>query len=141
VTTNETPGNPGRLVLDAVDRCLELAATWLAWDGRAIATDENVWTPHKGVRRIQDHLLDHLAEVEALLAGAETVPDTWHGRMLTLDSDWARFTEADLDEVRSRLSRLGSSTCCGTPRPDRRSGTLPAVAPGLCGRSPSTSAR
>jgi hypothetical protein len=31
------------------------------------------------------------------------VPDTWHGRAVT--SDWARFTEADLDEAASRLRR------------------------------------
>ena len=26
--------NPGQLVVAAVDRCLELARTWHAWDGR-----------------------------------------------------------------------------------------------------------
>lgn len=31
--------------------------------------------------------------------------DTWHGRTVTLDADWARFTEVDLDEARSRLAR------------------------------------
>lgn len=46
-----------------------------------------------------DHLIDHLAEIECRLAGLPTVPDRWHGRMLTLESDWARFTEADLDEA------------------------------------------
>jgi len=99
--------NPGQIVSDAVDRCLEIAQTWLGWDGRPVHRGENVWTPHKALRRITDHLLDHLAEAEALLAEAPTIPDRWHGRALTLDSDWARFTEPDLDEARSRLTRLG----------------------------------
>ena len=49
-----------------------------------------------------DHLVDHPAEVEALLAGAPQVPDGWQGRLVTLDSDWARFTELDLAEARQR---------------------------------------
>ncbi|NUR87343.1 MAG: hypothetical protein HOY71_24945 [Nonomuraea sp.] len=102
--------NPAQLVVDAVDRCLELAATWYAWDGRPIVTDgDNIWTPGKAARRIQDHLLDHLAEVEALLAGLEPLEDHWHGRAVTLDSDWARFTELDLSEARSRWTRLGQA--------------------------------
>jgi hypothetical protein len=51
--------------------------------------------------------VDHLAEVEALLAGVETMPDAWHASLATFDSDWARFTEQDLDEARQRLRRLG----------------------------------
>ncbi|WP_214411705.1 hypothetical protein [Sphaerisporangium fuscum] len=102
--------NPAELVTQAVDRCLQIAGTWLAWDGRPIVTDgANLWTPAKAVRRIQDHLVDHLAEVEALLAGAPTAPDAWHGRTVTLDADWARFTELDLAEARSRWTRLGQA--------------------------------
>lgn len=41
----------------------------------------------------------------ALLAGAAPVADTWHGRTVALDGDWARFTELDLDEASSRLRR------------------------------------
>jgi hypothetical protein len=102
--------NPASAVGDGVERCLELAATWHAWDGRPIARTidgrPSTWTPHKALRRITDHLVDHLHEVEALLAGAEPVPDEWHGRMVTLDADWARFTELDFDEACSRLRRL-----------------------------------
>lgn len=88
------------------------ARTWHAWDGRPIARamDDglpNTWTPHKALRRIADHLVDHLHQVEALLAGAAPLPDEWHGRTVTLDADWARFTEPDYDEARSRLRRLG----------------------------------
>jgi len=99
-------GNPGLLLGPAVEHVLKIASTWYAWDGRPVATDENVWTPQKALRRVQDHLLDHLAQVEALLAGVPSIPDTWHGRAVTFDSDWARFTEADLAEAGSRLSRL-----------------------------------
>jgi len=102
--------NPARAVVQSVDLCLELAATWHAWDGRPIARIidgvPNTWTPHKALRRVTDHLVDHLHEIEALLAGASPIPDEWHGRLVTLDSDWARFTELDLAEARSRLRRL-----------------------------------
>jgi hypothetical protein len=108
ISTTSAIGNPGALVSVAAARCLELAATWIAWDGRPIVTDgENLWTPHKAMRRIADHLIDHLAEMEALLAGTQTIPDRWHGRMVTLGSDWGRFTELDLAEAEQRLTRLG----------------------------------
>lgn len=101
--------NPGAHVESAVDHCLEVAATWLSWDGRpAVSEDgDRVYTPHKAVRRIADHLVDHLAEVEARLAGVPSEPDHWHASLVTVDADWARFTELDLDEARQRLRRLG----------------------------------
>lgn len=106
--TSAKTANPGALVAAAVTRSLDLAATWIAWDGRPLITDgDNLWTPHKALRRVTDHLIDHLAEVEALLGDAPTIPDHWHGRMVTLDADWARFTELDLAEARQRLPRLG----------------------------------
>jgi len=55
---------------------------------------------------VADHLLDHLAEVEARLAGQPTEPDNWHGSMVTTPADLAPFTADDLDEARSRLRRL-----------------------------------
>lgn len=103
--------NPGAQVEQAVERCLELAQTWLAWDGRPFVSDdgERIYTPHKAVRRIADHVIDHLAEVEALLAGVETIPDGWHASLTTFESDWARFTEQDLVEAQQRLRRLGQT--------------------------------
>jgi DNA-binding transcriptional MerR regulator len=100
--------NPGTQVEAAVDQSLEIAATWLAWDGRPSVSEngDRIYTPHKAVRRIADHLIDHLAETEALLAGVPTMPDGWHASPVTFDSDWARFTEQDLDEARQRLRRL-----------------------------------
>lgn len=106
----DTRENPAAAVVDAVEEALGLAATWHGWDGRPIPRTvdggPNVWTPYKALRRIADHLTDHLHEVEALLAGAEPLPDGWHGRFVTLDADWARVTEADFDEACSRLRRL-----------------------------------
>jgi len=37
----------------------------------------------------------------------ELIPDAWHGRTVTVAADWAPFTEADLNEARNRLRRLG----------------------------------
>jgi hypothetical protein len=112
--TTTTPSDPAELIPHAVERCLDLAGSWLAWDGRPRVSEPTeeipggtVFTPHKAIRRIADHLVDHLAEIEALLAGAETIPDTWHGRTVTLAADWAPFTEADLNEAGNRLRRLG----------------------------------
>ena len=106
-----SPANPAQLVVDGVQRCLALAASWQAWDAQPITRDpggpDNTWTPHKALRRIADHLIDHLHEVEALLADAEAVPDEWHGRTVTLGTDLAPFTGPDLDEARSRIARLG----------------------------------
>jgi hypothetical protein len=104
----DTETNPATAVVSAVEDCLELAATWLAWDGRPRVSEDGdrIYTPHKAVRRIADHLVDHLAETEALLAGVPTMPDEWHASLLTFDSDWARFTEADLREAQQRLRRL-----------------------------------
>ena len=71
-------GNPGQLVSDSVEACLEIAATWHAWDGRPVARTvdgkPNTWTPAKALRRITDHLIDHLQQVEALLAWGSTPP-------------------------------------------------------------------
>lgn len=99
---------PGAQVEEAAAYCLELAATWLRWDGRPRTSEDGdrIYTPHKVLRRIADHLVDHLAEVEALLAGVDTQPDAWAASEITLDHDWARFTEADLREARERITRL-----------------------------------
>jgi hypothetical protein len=106
--TEDGGTNPGVAVEDAVRRSLVLVDTWIGWDGapRVSEDGDRVYTPVKAVRRIADHLTDHLAEVEAVLAGVETQSDAWHGSLVTLESDWARFTELDRDEARERLPRL-----------------------------------
>src|SRR5215468_9962808 len=106
---NETSPNPGVAVEAGVERILTLARTWLAWDGRPRVADDGVriYTPHKAIRRHTHHLIDHLAEVEALLDGRPTRPDQWRASTVTLAGDWAPFTEADMDEAEQCLTRLG----------------------------------
>jgi hypothetical protein len=101
--------DPAVLVPAAVAEVLDIAETWLGWDRRPVRHGGNTWTPHKAIRRVADHLLDHLTELECRLAGLPSPPDHWHGRMATTDADLAWFTEIDLDEATSRLTRL--ATC------------------------------
>jgi hypothetical protein len=102
------PTNPASALGPAVERVLALAATWLAWDGRPRLADDGVraYTPQKAIRRTADHIVDHLAQVEALLAGVPGEEDRWHASAVTLDTDRAWFSEADLLEAQQRLRRL-----------------------------------
>lgn len=128
-------------ITSMVDGVLALAESWPHWDGQPIEVTvegeaARIYTPHKAVRRIADHLLDHLAEVEARLAGRSTEPDTWHGSMVTTPADLAPFTAEDLDEARSRLRRLAlmweirllSLDACQLDHQDGDSWTLRQVA-------------
>jgi hypothetical protein len=100
--------DPAGLIPAAVAEVLEAADSWLGWNGAPVYCESNAWTPHKALRRVADHLLDHLAEIECRLAGRPTLPDHWHGRRVTTHADFARFTEIDLDEATSRLTRLAA---------------------------------
>jgi hypothetical protein len=57
------------LVPAAVAEVLDIAESWLGRDQRPVYRDGNARTRRKAVRRVADHLLDHLAELECLLAG------------------------------------------------------------------------
>jgi hypothetical protein len=98
--------DPADVVAGMVDEVLRLVDTWPAWDGKPRPIDDRVYTPHKAVRRVADHLIDHLAEVEARLAGVPTIPDHWHASAITTLADLAPFTGDDRDEAHSRLKRL-----------------------------------
>ncbi|MFJ9772652.1 hypothetical protein ACIRVF_15635 [Kitasatospora sp. NPDC101157] len=95
------------LIPEMIDHVLALADTWTAWDGRPFRADGRTYTPHKAIRRVTDHLLDHWAELEARLAGEPAPADHWHASNVTTPADLVPFTTADLDEARSRLTRLG----------------------------------
>jgi hypothetical protein len=101
--------NPGEVVAAGVAEILGLARTWLRWDGRPIVSEDGdrVYTPHKAIRRHTHHLIDHLAQIEALLDGRESRPDEWVASLVTTAADLASFTEADLNEARQCLTRLG----------------------------------
>jgi len=98
--------DPAVAIQEMVDHVLHLADTWTRWDGRPRPVDDRVYTPHKAIRRVADHMLDHLAQLEAHLAGVPPLPDRWHGSMVTTAADLAPFAQDDLDEARSRLTRL-----------------------------------
>jgi hypothetical protein len=103
--------HPAEVVTAMVEHVLDLAETWPGWDLTPIevAVDgeaPRVYTPHKAMRRVADHLLDHLAEMEARLEARPTEPDRWHASNITTSADMAPFTREDLDEARSRLRRL-----------------------------------
>lgn len=100
--------DPGLVVEQATEEVLALARTWLVWDGvpRLAEDGARIYTPHKAIRRYADHLVDHLAQMEALLAGVPTRPNGWYESAVTTDADLARFTEVDLVEVTERLTRL-----------------------------------
>lgn len=103
--------HPAEVVTSMVDHVLDLAATWPRWNGtpnivHVDGEEPRTYTPHKAVRRVTDHLIDHLAELEARVTGRRPERDSWQGSLITTAADLALFTVADLDETRSRLRRL-----------------------------------
>lgn len=58
------------------------------------------------MRRVADHMIDHFAQLEAHLADVSPLTDEWHASAVTTPADLAPFQIDDLDEARSRLTRL-----------------------------------
>src|SRR5438067_592139 len=79
---------PDEAILIAVEDTLADAERWLGWNGATTIGGGSVWTPLKSMRRITDHFIDHIAEIECRLSGAISLEDTWHGRTVTMDGDW-----------------------------------------------------
>jgi hypothetical protein len=98
--------DPADAIQEMVSYVLKLAETWVAWDGTPFTIDDRVYTPHKAIRRVADHMIDHLAQLETHLAEVPPLPDEWHASSVTTPADFALFQPEDLDEARSRLSRL-----------------------------------
>jgi hypothetical protein len=98
--------DPGQAIDEMVEHVLGLAETWLAWDGKLVSGLGRGYTPHKVIRRVADHMIDHLAQLDARLAGVPSLPDEWHASGITTEADMAPFSKEDLDEAGSRLRRL-----------------------------------
>ena len=103
-----TPDNPepDERILQAAEDALAMAESWIGWDSGPSYSLGGAWTPHKIMRRIADHMIDHICQIECMSAGVPPVPDPWHGRAVSMASDWARFDEQDLDEASARIRRL-----------------------------------
>jgi hypothetical protein len=97
---------PADAIADMVEHVLALAETWTAWDGEPLHAGDRLYTPHKAIRRVGDHMIDHLAQLEVHLANQTPLSDQWHASLMTTAMDMAPFTTQDLDEARSRLMRL-----------------------------------
>ncbi len=109
MTTERPPvddRDPADAISEMVEEVLGLARTWPAWDGRPCPSGDRVYTPHKAIRRVADHMLDHLAQLESHLAGSDPLPDRWHGSYVTTAADMAPFFEQDVNEATNRLERL-----------------------------------
>jgi hypothetical protein len=57
-----------------VSHVLEIAETWVAWMARRPSVVDRVYTPQKGHRRVTDHMIDHLAQLEAHLVDISSLP-------------------------------------------------------------------
>ena len=82
--------DPATVVTTMISHVLALARTWPNWDGHPCPIDDRVYTPHKAIRRVTDHLLDHLAEIEARRAGQRPRPDEWHASATLTRPTWPR---------------------------------------------------
>src|SRR5688572_4684492 len=82
---DERPKVDDRDPADAIDQMvaetLALAETWVKWDGEPIPIEtpygQRLYTPHKAIRRFADHMIDHLAQLQAETGGHAAIADSW----------------------------------------------------------------
>jgi hypothetical protein len=98
--------NPANIVPAMIADVLALARTWTNWNGKPITIDGRIMTPHKAIRRVVDHTIDHLAEAVARINNTAPLDDHWHNSANTTPADLAPFTANDLNEAIERLNRL-----------------------------------
>jgi hypothetical protein len=98
--------SPAEIVPLMIEEVLTLAESWLAWNGEVVERDGREMTPLKAIRRVTDHVIDHLAEIQSRCTGHAPLPDNWHHSTYTTNADRAPFGPADLNEARERLLRL-----------------------------------
>ena len=87
-----TETSPADIVPAMIADVLALARTWTNWDGRPITVEGRTMTPHKAIRRVVDHTIDHLAEAAARINHTEPLVDHWHHSANTTPADLAPFT-------------------------------------------------
>src|SRR5436305_4914655 len=107
--TEHPQQTPAEAVTGMVGHVLALAATWTAWDGKPSHVDDRVYTPHKAIRRVADHLVDHLAELEARLVGME------HGLLPRPVGQHAHARRLVRDDVPQPLRMPGEQDGPGAP--------------------------
>ena len=103
---NADPVDPAAVVSTMIETSMDVMRTWVHWDGQPVSVDGRIYTPHKAVRRLTDHLIDHIAQIEAMLVGAVPPEDDWHASAMTTASDLAPFLPEDAEEANARLARL-----------------------------------
>jgi hypothetical protein len=101
---------PADAIDQMVDEFLAMAQTWTTWDGKPIPIEtpygQRLYTPNKALRRMADHMIDHLAQLDAHNAGLPPSKADWQASRITTPADMAPITKDDLDEAASRIRRL-----------------------------------
>ena len=101
-----TERTPAEIVPAMIADVLAMAHTWTSWTGDPVTIDGRTMTPHKAIRRVVDHTIDHLAEAAARINNITPLVDHWHHSANTTPADLAPFTTDDLNEAVERLNRL-----------------------------------
>ena len=101
-----TERTPTEIVPAMIADVLAMARTWTSWTGDPVTIDGRTMTPHKAIRRVVDHTIDHLAEAAARINNTTPLEDHWHHSSNTTPADLAPFTTDDLNQAVERLNRV-----------------------------------